>query len=273
MEVVKGESIEPGAKSFLIIGAEKTGKTSFMGSIAKFLQPLNKKALIFACEEGTKKRLGGLPNVDFIECYPTRADFQKASELPLVKNATDPERKAKELIKSAEGFAWKRFAEAHTECLLGASSAYDFGGIDSANYLQDLLLKRIEEVNGKTGFDLWRDAKKMTATYVEQLMAVFEYYVVTVHVKTADDDTVNREMFTAALQGSYRDVIGGKFDAVLHSITKSVGPKTEYLLQALPDGMHKAGIRVPMGMEDGVQKEMPNDFAKINELLKKGIKK
>lgn len=273
MQIVKSETITPGAKSFLIIGPEKTGKTSFLGSIVKYLAAQKKRSLVLACEEGTLKRLGGLPELDFVQCYVTKEDLAAASTLPTVKACTDQEKKAKELMKAAKNLVWKRFVEAHSELLLNPTHGYTFCGFDSANYFQDILLDRLEDVNNKTGFDLWRDARKMTAGYIEQLLPTVEYYCVTVHVKTADDDTVNKEMFTAAFQGSYRDVVGGKFDMVAHSVTRPAGDKVNYMLQVLPDGMHKAGIRVPFGSEEAITKEMPNDFAKIQEIMLKGVKK
>lgn len=264
MEIVKGDSVTPGARSYLIIGVEKSGKTTFIGSAAQVL----KKALVFACEAGTLQRLGGLKNVDFVQAYVTKKDLDRAAQNPKVKNCSDPQKKVDMLKAAAEDFVWRRTQEAQTELLLNPNHGYELGAIDSSNYLQDLLLNRLETVNGKTGYDLWREAKKQTAQLVEQLIPAFDYFIVTVHVKTADDETVGKEMFAAALQGSYRDVIGGKFDAVFHSITKPTGQGTQYLLQALPDFMRKAGIRVPMGLEDRVKKEFPADFAKINELFK-----
>jgi hypothetical protein len=42
---------------------------------------------------------------------------------------------------------------------------------------------------------------------------------------------------------------------------------------AIPDAQRKAGIRVPIGCENLVGREMPSDFQKINAILKKEVKK
>lgn len=267
MEIVKGSETKAGPGSFLIIGVEKSGKTSFIGTALRAAR----RGIVFACEEGTLKRLGGIENVDFVQAYVTKEDMKKAAGDAKVKTATDPEKKLELLRNAAESIVWRRVGEAQTD-LLTTSHEYDLCGWDSVNYYQDLLLNHKEGVNGKTGYDLWREAKKALAHTIEQLIPMFNTFIATVHVKQAEDETVNREMFSAAIQGSYKDVIGGKFDAVMHSFTKPNGTGVDYLLQVLPDYTHKAGMRVPIGMEGLIKKELPNDYGKIMEMLKGGKK-
>lgn len=268
MEIIKGNTVNPGAKSMLVIGVIKSGKTSLIGSALKHIKG---KILVLAGSEGAENRLGGLDRIDFVACYVTQKDLAEAAKEVAAKHKSiaDPEKKLQKIQEIAKRYPWKRFTEATLELLCNPNHGYELLGLDDLTYIQtNLIIDHICDTNpglagGSNAFALWKEVRNETTRIIDQLKVAAPYFITTVHVKTADDDTVNKQMFSPQLSGSAKDSIGGLFDAVFHAITKNQGQTTKYLLQLLPDGMRKAGTRVPLGQEAKVTREIENDFGNI----------
>jgi hypothetical protein len=246
MDIVKCEGIEPEFKKILITGVEKSGKTSFIGTMPR---PI----LIFAGETGAETRFAGQKEIDVVRCYDQRGE--------------------------REGSGYERFAKNWKELLTMKDIPYKTIAIDPLSFISDYIVDDVSRKNpGLKGssntFKFWDLVSNDHYFIMKNVLKMAEYVVVTSHVTIDEDETTGRNMFMPNLNGkALRNNIGGWFDAVLFTLIKPVGQTVEFKVLALPDSQRKAGIRVPIGCEGLVAKEMPSDFAKINAILKKEAKK
>lgn len=246
MDVVKCKDVTPEFKKILITGVEKSGKTTFVGTLPK---PI----VIFAGETGAETRFAGQDGIDVVQCYDKKGE--------------------------PAGMGIRRFKKNWTELLGMKQVPYKSVGIDPLSFLSDAFVNEAERTNpGLKGssntFKFWDLATRPVTDLLRQILQMFEYVCVTSHVTLDEDETTGRTMFMPNLNGkALRNNIGGYFDAVLFTYTKPVGNRVEFGVYALPDAQRKAGIRVPLGCENLVGREMPPDFVKINEILKLEQKK
>ena len=246
MDIIKCSDVEPTFKKILLCGVEKSGKTTFISTMPR---PI----LVFAGETGAETRFAGQKDIDVVRCYDYKGD------------------------KDGEGI--RRFRKNYQELLGLASHPYKTIAIDPLSFLSDYIAAEIERTNpglkgGSNTFKFWDLIAQEQFQIMRNVLKMSEYVAVTSHVTIDEDETTGRSMFMPNLNGkALRNNIGGWFDAVLFTYVKTVGPKAEFGVYALPDAQRKAGIRVPLGCEDLIGKEMPSVFKKINDLLSKGLKK
>lgn len=246
MDIVKCEGLTPEFKKILVTGVEKSGKTSFIGTMPR---PI----LVFAGETGAETRFAGQKDIDVVRCYDQRGE------------------------KDGEGF--RRFEKNWKELLTVKEVPYKTIAIDPLSFISDYIADDVDRTNpGLKGssntFKFWNIIAEKHAHILRNVLKMVEYVVVTSHVTIDEDETTGRTMFMPNLNGkALRNNIGGWFDAVLFTYTKPRGAQVEYGVYALPDAQRKAGIRVPMGCENLVGREMPSDFKKINVILQKEAKK
>jgi hypothetical protein len=246
MDVVHCENIVPEFKKILITGVEKSGKTSFIGTMPR---PI----LVFAGETGAETRFAGQKDIDVVRCYDQKGEL--------------------------DGSGYRRFDKNWKELLTLKEVPYKTIAIDPLSFISDYIVDEIERTNpGLKGsantFKFWDLVFAKHSYILRNVLKMVEYVCVTSHVTIDEDETTGRTMFMPNLNGkSLRNNIGGWFDAVLFTYVKPAGNKVDYGVYALPDAQRKAGIRVPLGCEGLVGREMPSDFVKINEILKKEAKK
>lgn len=242
MDIVKCENITPEFKKVLVTGVEKSGKTSFIGTMPR---PI----LVFAGETGAETRFAGQKDIDVVQCYDKKGE------------------------RDGEGF--RRFEKNWKELLTMKNIPYKTIAVDPLSFISDYIVEEISRTNpGLKGssntFKFWDLVAEKHYYILRNILKMAEYVVVTSHVTIDEDETTGRTMFMPNLNGkALRNNIGGWFDAVLFTYVKTVGMKADYGVYALPDAQRKAGIRVPMGCEGLVGREMPSDFEKINGILKK----
>ena len=241
MDIVRGNEVSSEIKKILIIGVEKSGKTSFIGTMPR---PI----LIFAGETGAEGRLGGQKDIDFVRCYDLKGE--------------------------PKGAGFGRFEKNFRELMTMKDFPYKTVAIDPLSFFSDNIVDKIDRTNpGLRGsastFKFWDLIKTKHLEILSQVLAMSEYVVVTSHVRLRDDETTDKAMFLPDLNGSIRDSIGGWFDAVLFTSTKPMGDKVKYSIQAIPDARRKGGVRVPLGMEGLLGLEEEPDFAKIQAKLVK----
>ena len=239
MDIVKGESIQWDVKKILLVGVEKSGKTSFISTMPK---PI----LVFAGETGAESRLGGHQGIDFIRCY--------------------------DLLGEVPGAGVRRFNSNFRELLLNKNHGYKTIAIDPLSFLSDTILDEIDRKNpglrgGAQTFKFWDLVKSAHNEILTKMLGMSEYVVVTSHVKLREDETTDKAMFLPDLNGSIRDSIGGWFDAVFFTQVIPNGASAKYVLQAIPDARKKCGVRVPLGMEATVQNTLPSNYEEIKKLL------
>lgn len=245
MDIEKCVNIKPEFKKILITGVEKSGKTSFALTAPK---PI----LGFAGETGFETRAAGQPDIDVVRCYDMKGE--------------------------QEGSGIRRFKKNYQELLSLKEVPYKTIVIDPLSFLSDYIVEEVDRKNpglkgGSNTFKFWDLVAQEHSFVLRNILKMTEYVVVTSHVVLDEDETTGRSMFMPNLAGkTLRNNIGGWFDAVLFTNVKSLGNKTDFTVIALPDSQHKAGIRVPLGCEGLLSREMPSDFQKINEILAKGSK-
>lgn len=240
MDIVKLEDKKFDMKKILIVGVEKSGKTSFIGTMPR---PI----LVFAAETGAESRFAGQKDIDVVQCY------DKLGEL--------------------KGAGIRRFEKNFKEILTSSTLPYKTIAIDPLSFLSNYILDEVGRENpslknSSNGYAFWGMLKERQEKILTQILGMKQHVVVTSHVKLKDDETTGQAMFLCDLNGSIRDSIGGWFDAVFFTTVKPMGLKAQYVLQAIPDAKKKCGVRVPLGMEDKLSKELPPDYGKIMELLK-----
>lgn len=238
MDVVKGETIQYDIRKILLVGVEKTGKTSFLATMPR---PL----LVFAGETGAESRLGGQGDIDFIRCY--------------------------DLPGEPKGAGIRRF-EKNFKALLFEKHLYKTIAIDPLSFMSDYILEEIDRNNpGLRGssntYKFYDLIKSKHSEILSQILGMTQYVVVTSHVKLREDETTGKSMFLPDLNGSIRDSIGGWFDAVFFTQVTAVGLGAKYTLQAIPDAKKKCGVRVPLGSEGKVLREFEPDYKKIMAAL------
>jgi len=242
MDIVKCKEIKPEFKKILITGVEKSGKTSFIGTMPR-------PALVFAGETGAETRFAGQEGIDVVRCYDQKGE------------------------RDGEGF--RRFEKNWKELLTMKTVPYQTIAIDPLSFISDYIVDEVSRTNpGLKGsantFKFWDLVSEKHYYILRNVLKMAEYVAVTSHVTVDEDETTGRTMFMPNLNGkALRNNIGGWFDAVLFTYVKTIGMKAEYGVYALPDAQRKAGIRVPMGCENLVGREMPSDFKKLNEILSK----
>lgn len=239
MDIVKGDALEWDLKKILLVGVEKSGKTSFIATMPK---PI----LVFAGETGAESRLGGQQGIDFIRCYDLQGE--------------------------APGAGIRRFQSNFRELLLKKDHGYKTIAIDPLSFLSDTVLDEIDRKNpglrgGAQTFKFWDMVKSSHNEILTKMLGMSEYVVVTSHVKLREDETTDKAMFLPDLNGSIRDSIGGWFDAVFFTQVMPNGMGAKYVLQAIPDARKKCGVRVPLGMEATVQNTLPSNYGEIKKLL------
>jgi len=239
MDIVKGNTIKWDIKKILIMGVEKSGKTSFVGTMPK---PI----LILAGETGAESRLGGQKDIDFVQCY--------------------------DKLGEPKGSGYRRFERNFRELLTSKELPYKTVSIDPISFLSDYLLNEIDRTNpGLRGssntFKFWDIVKTKHSEILNQILGMTQHVVVTSHVRLREDETTDKAMFLADLNGSIRDSIGGWFDAVFFATVIPQGQKAKYVLQAIPDARKKCGVRVPLGMEDRLSQHLEPDYNKIMKVL------
>jgi hypothetical protein len=239
MDIVKGETIKYDLRKFLIVGVEKSGKTTFIGTMPR-------PALVFCGETGAEARLGGQKDIDFVRCY--------------------------DLVGEEPGAGLRRFTRNFKQLLNEKSLPYKTVAIDPLSFLSDAIVAEVDRENpglkgSSSTFHFWGLILDRHVEILQQILGMAQHIVVTSHVKLKMDETTGREMYLPDLNGKIRDGIGGWFDAVLFTITKPIGAKTAFKLQALPDAKKKCGVRVPLGMEDRISKEIESDYGKLIEAL------
>lgn len=244
MDIVKGNTIEWDIRTILLVGVEKSGKTSFIGT-------MRKPILILAGETGAESRLGGQKDIDFVRCY--------------------------DMTGEPKGAGFRRFERNFRELLTDKSSPYKTIAIDPISFLSDYMLGEIDRTNpGLRGssntFKFWDLVKIKHLEILNQILGMTQHVVVTSHVRLREDETTDKAMFLPDLNGSIRDSIGGWFDAVLFTTVIPQGQKAKYVLQAIPDARKKCGVRVPLGMESKLSQHIEPDFNKLMESLTGGTK-
>lgn len=252
MDIRKGIDIDPTIKKMLVIGVEKSNKTGFIGTCPR---PI----LVFAGESNCLVRLGGQPDIDFVECYDKK----------------DPATGKLEMA----GAGIRRFDKNFQELLMMKDIPYKTIAIDPINFISDAKLAELQRTNPqlktKVGWDraIYTLILEEHHKILSRLLAFDDAVVVcTSHVEIREDDTTGHKMFMAAMNGKIRDSIGGWFHAVFFT-TIQQGPTPKFLLQALPDFQRKCGVAVPLGCENIVTKEMPCNYAEIVKQLKEAREK
>jgi len=245
MDIVQGSTITYDLRKLLLIGPEKTGKTSFIATCPR-------PTLIFAGETGAETRLGGHKDIDFVRCYDMKGE--------------------------PGGAGIRRFQRNFRELLTNNKLPYKTIAIDPLSFISDYTLAEIDRTNpGLRGsnntFKFWDILKQKHHEILGQILGMTQYVVVTSHVRLREDETTGKEMYLADLNGSIRDSIGGWFDAVLFTTVIPMGNKAKYVLQAIPDARKKCGVRVPLGMEGKISQHIEPDFAKLKATLVKEVKK
>jgi len=234
MDIVKCEGIKYSPKTFLIVGVEKSGKTSFIGTMPR---PI----LVFAGETGAETRFAGQKDIDVVQCYDMRGEI--------------------------EGAGVKRFDKNFKELMVMKTVPYKTIALDPLTFLSNAKIQDLKRLNPRDSRACFGQLLDYYSKLLLKLIGLEQYVVVTSHVSIEEDETTGAKGFLPSLQGSIRNYIGGWFDAVLFTKTQQVGVKTKFSLLALPDSQRKCGIRVPLGMEDKIGRECESDFGKIVELL------
>lgn len=240
MDIVKGDTVIFDIRKILICGNEKTGKTSFLATMPR---PL----LVFGGETGAESRLGGQKDIDFVQCY------DKQGELP--------------------GAGIRRFEKNFNELLTMKETTYKTIALDPLSFLSDYILSEIDRTNpglrgSSSTFKFWEILKDKHSQILSKILSMGQYVVVTSHVRLRDDETTGSQMFVADLNGSIRDSIGGWFDAVFFTKIVPTPTGAKFMLQSIPDAKHKCGVRLPLGMENKIGKEVEPDYQKLIAAVK-----
>jgi len=235
MDIVKGSTIKYDIRKIFIEGVEKSGKTTFIGTMPR---PI----LVFAGETGAETRLGGLPDIDFVRCYDQKGE--------------------------AEGAGARRFDKNIKELLTMKQVPFKTIAIDPLSFISDNIATELCRTNpGLKGssntYAYWGKLRDAHLKYLSMILQLTEHVVVTSHVRLIEDETTGTKTFLPDLQGSIRDSIGGWFDAVFFTKTTPVGQGVKYSLQALPTSQKKCGVRVPLGQENKIGMEVEPDYQKL----------
>lgn len=243
MDIVKGTTKKFRLKSFLIEGVEKSGKTSFLATLPK---PI----LIFDAERSSESRLAGIEGIDFIECYDKKG----------------------EMI----GAGYRRFSKNLKELLAMQVIPYKSICLDPLSFISDSVVSELDRTNpglkgSSSTFSFWGKNKDRHLEIVDQLLSLDQIIGFTCHVKLLEDETTGSKSFLPDINGSFRETIGGKVDAVFFTKIKPKGQKVDYVIQVMPSSQKKCGARVPLGMEDRVGAELPPNYQEIMALLDKKV--
>jgi len=238
MDIVKGKDTKYNLRSALVEGVEKSGKTSFLATCPR---PI----LDFDAERSGESRLAGLDYVDVVKCYD----------------------KAGEMV----GAGFRRFEKNLKELLTMKTIPYKTIAVDPISFISDMICAELERTNpGLKGssntFSFWLKTKDRHIELVDRLLSLTSlgiFILFTSHVKLVEDETTGTKCFLPDINGSFRESLGTKVDAVFFTKTTPIGQKVKYSLQTLPSSQKKAGIRVPLGQEHTIGMEVEPDYEKL----------
>jgi len=241
MDIIKAKDLKFDIRKLLIIGVEKSGKTTFISTMPR---PI----LVFAGETGAESRFAGQEGIDFVRCYDQKGEMQ--------------------------GAGIRRFEKNFKELCSLKQCPYKTIAIDPLSFLSDAFGREIDRTNpglkgSSSTFSYWGKLKDKHIDYLDKILGLSEYVVVTSHVRLIEDQTTGSKSFLTDLQGSIRDSIGGWFDAVLFTKVVPQGNKAKFTLQAIPNAQKKCGVRVPLGKEHCIGAELPPNYQEIMALLNK----
>ena len=144
--------------------------------------------------------------------------------------------------------------------------------LDPLSFISDSIVAELDRTNpGMKGssntFAFWGKNKDRHIEVVDQLLTLPVIVGITSHVRLLEDETTGAKSFLPDINGSFRDSVGGKVDAVLFTKVTPQGTKAKYSVQVMPNSQKKAGMRVPLGMENKIGLELPSDYGKIMEMV------
>lgn len=241
MDIQKCQDIKFKINSMLVEGVEKSGKTTFILTCPK---PI----LMFDFERSSLSRYAGVKDVDVVKCYDDRGE--------------------------APGAGVRRFLKNYKELLMMKTISYKTIGIDPLSFGSDSIASELDRTNpgmkgGSNTFTFWGKLKTQQIEIVDNLLKLPCTVVFTSHVKLLEDETTGTKTFLPDINGSFRETIGSKVDAVFFTKVTPLGSKAKFELQLIPNSQKKCGMRVPFGQEHTIGATFPSDYAKIMEIITK----
>lgn len=235
MKTQKAENIVADLKRILIMGIPFSGKTTLLATI---FRPL----LVFATDATTLSRLAGQKDIEFVICYDEKG------ELP--------------------GSGIRRFDSAWKELLCMKTIPWKSVGIDTFNYFHEDKLEAYKELNPKDTRNAYGQILSYSAKLLKQSRGFPGYFVVLSHVRLKEDETTGKEAYLPSVQGATKDSMAGRFDAALYTEVTGIGKNVQYKVRFHPDIQHICGVKVPIGKEGLLEKELPFNLQEIIKLLR-----
>lgn len=235
---------KPELRSVLILGVEKSGKTTFCGTAPK--------PMLHYCFDGEGyKRMSGIPGIRCVIVDGPNA-------------VSEFEREINSLLITPKKYKWPD----------GREEVYKTICFDPYSFFSDAVYEE-EERKTSDGFKVYGNIMKNHKNFLGQVKKLSKMYnvVVTCHVEIKQDDTTGNKMMMADLNGKTRNSIGAHFDGVVFTKVIPRGNKAEYKICPVPSAICKAGIRIPMGCEDMFGDVEVNDFTALKAKFDAGLLK
>lgn len=234
MEIIDAEKIVPDIKKIGILGNPFSGKTTLAATAPR--------PILFLSHDGTtESRVAGQKDIFIVPCY------DRPGELP--------------------GSGTRRMEEAVKELLCQKEPKYKTVVSDPHNYYHARKVKHFIELNKDDTRGAYGLVKNHGLDLVEKLLMFNGYRIFIFHVRLKEDETKGTEAYLPDMDGALKDSLTGKFDAVLFTETVGVAPAVKHKVRFHSDSKHTCGIKVPIGKEELLKKELPFDIQEIVKLL------
>jgi len=242
MQEIDLNTVKPDLRKILLIGAEGTGKTTFIKTMPKpiYLFSFDKGYLSLAGEDGIT--VGLCMDEDRLKPH-AYADF-----------------KAKfDALKKGIKYKWTD----------GKEEAYQTIAIDSLSFLSTFLFDHLQRMNNNVdkpgGYAVYGAVKSKMQDIINQSVMLAEHVVCTALLDSTKDDITGEIFFVPTMVGSMKNEIGAWFDAVLYmQVDKnpSTGVK-QYKMLTVGDRRQKAKLRVPSSIASKITAVEEPDFRKL----------
>lgn len=237
-------TVDGSLRSVLVLGVEKSGKTTFIGTAER---PI----LHYCFDASSWMRFAGAPGIKTVVVDGPNA-------------VSDFERDVESLLITPKKYKWPD----------GREEVYKTIAFDPYSFHSDNVYEE-EERRVADSFKLYGNIMKNHKAFLGKVKRLAKTYdvIVTSHVEIKQDDTTGQKMFLADINGKTRNSIGAHFDAVLFTKVIPRGNKADYFACPVPDSARKAGVRVPMGCEDVFGPMEPLDFTAFKRKYSEALAK
>lgn len=239
MEELDLGAVVPTIKKILLIGAEGSGKTHFIGTMPKPIY-------IFSFDGGYRT-LAGMAGITVGVCMDE--DRYKPHAYADFKQKFDMFKKG--LVK----YKWPD----------GREEPYKTLAFDSFTTLSKYIFDNEQKVNNTidkpAGYGPYMNTKSRLQDTVIQANYMSEYVVCTAQIESEKDEITGEIFFKPSTEGKFRDEAGQWFDAVLFLVVdKNTDGTKVYKALTVGDRRQKAKIRLPSSLASKIDAVEKPDF-------------